>query len=208
MYTPKVFEQPDIALMHSLMREYPFATLVVTTSDGLEANHLPLLLRDDGSEYGILAGHLARANPLWKQLAGVHALVIFHGPDAYISPSWYPTKREHGKVVPTWNYAVVHIRGNVRVVEDIHWLHQLLGELTNTHEASFNQPWSIADAPADYIEKLTNAVVGIEIPITSLQGKWKLSQNQPEGNHAGVIDGLNTSANKQHHVLAELMGQK
>lgn len=209
MYTPKAFEQLDINSMHTLMREYPFATLVVLTDDGIEANHLPLLLRKNSSEYGVIVGHLARANPLWEKIKpDTEALVIFHGPDAYISPNWYPAKQEHGKVVPTWNYAVVQARGKLRVVDDAQWLSALLHELTDQHEAAFAKPWSVDDAPADYVEKLTKAVVGIEISICHLQGKWKLSQNQPEVNQHGVIAGLGRASNERKLLLADLMKQK
>jgi transcriptional regulator len=205
MYTPKAFEQLDVSAMHKLMYEHPFATLVVLTGDGIEANHLPLLLRKSSSEYGAVVGHIARANPLWEKIKpDTEVLVIFHGPDAYISPNWYPTKREHGKVVPTWNYAVVHARGKLHIVDDAQWLNELLRELTEIHEATFEQPWSVNDAPADYVEKMTKAIVGIEINITNLQGKWKLSQNQPDANQQGVIAGLSGTSTIQNH-LADLM---
>ena len=194
--------------MHGLMRDHPFATLVVLTEDGIEANHLPLLLRKTATGDDLIVGHLARANPLWQKVKpDTEALVIFNGPHAYISPSWYPTKQEHGKVVPTWNYAVVHVRGKLRIVEDAQWLDELLHELTDIHEATFEQPWSVDDAPEDYIEKLTKAVVGVEIPVSHLQGKWKLSQNQPEQNQQKVVEGLKETQSAQNHQVAHLMAQ-
>lgn len=180
------------------MCDYPFATLVVVTEEGIEVNHLPVLLRKEVSDKGVIVGHIARANPLWEKIKpDTDVVVIFHGPNGYISPNWYPTKQEHGKVVPTWNYAVVHARGRLQVVHDGQWLNQLLHDLTQVHEATSERPWSVNDAPADYLEKLTKAIVGIEIQITQLEGKWKLSQNQPEVNRLGVIDGLGNT--KEHH---------
>jgi transcriptional regulator len=206
MYIPKAFEQPSVVEMYKLIGEYSFATLVVVTDAGIEANHLPFLIRDDGSECGVLVGHVARSNSMWKTFkADQEVLVIFNGPDAYISPSWYATKQEHGRVVPTWNYAVVHARGFMRIVEDGEWLFSLLNDLTTKHEAQFEQPWAIADAPADYIEKLSSAIVGVEIPVSGLMGKWKLSQNHPEQNQLGVVEGLQKTLRLRDGEMAELM---
>ncbi len=206
MYIPKAFEQQDFDEMHSLIRQNPFATLVTNTDAGLVANHLPFLLREDGSEYGILVGHLARANPIWQDYKPEQSvLIIFQGVNAYISPSWYPSKQENGKAVPTWNYAVVHASGLMQINEDGIWLRELLDELTNTHEAQFEKPWAVADAPADYIEKLSGAIVGIEIPVSTLIGKWKLSQNQPEQNRRGVVDGLQESSHLNAREMANLV---
>jgi transcriptional regulator len=206
MYVPRAFEQPDTAVLQQLIREYPFATLIVSTAQGLEANHLPLVLRDDGSDYGVLAGHVARTNSVWQNFnAEQDVLVVFHGPDAYISPSYYPSKQEHGKVVPTWNYTVVHASGKMRAVEDGKWLLQLLNELTDVHERQYDQPWAVADAPAEFVEKLLNAIVGIEIPIATLLGKWKLSQNQPDQNRQGVIAALESSDSASQRKIANLV---
>ncbi|MCB1959806.1 MAG: FMN-binding negative transcriptional regulator [Rhodocyclaceae bacterium] len=189
MYVPRHFAIDDPALLHEFMRAHPFATLVTHGPDGLDANHLPLLVRGaEGSER--LAGHVARANPLWSDHADEHVLCIFQGPDQYISPSAYPTKAETGKVVPTWNYTVVHARGILRVIEDRDWLHVLVSDLTHTHEADQPAPWKVTDAPDDYIEAMLGAIVGIEIEVTQLVGKWKLSQNQPAKNRAGVVQQL------------------
>jgi transcriptional regulator len=168
------------------MRAHPLATLVSTGPDGLNANHIPLLLAD-----GKLQGHVARANPLWKdgQVAG-EVLVIFQGHESYISPSGYATKAEHGKVVPTWNYAAVHAWGDLRVIDDPAWVSAQTSALTATHEAALPQPWAVTDAPADYIEKMLGAIVGIEITINRLLGKWKVSQNQPAANQASLIAAL------------------
>ena len=183
MYIPKHFAEDDVAEMHALMRDRPLATLVSHGADGLHANHLPLLLVD-----GKLQGHVARANPLWQagNVAG-EVLVIFHGDDSYISPSGYATKAEHGKVVPTWNYAAVHAYGELRVIDDPHWIFAQISALTAANEAALPQPWAVTDAPADYIGKMLGAIVGIEISITRLLGKWKVSQNQPAVNQASLI---------------------
>jgi transcriptional regulator len=154
---------------------------------------------------GTLQGHIARANPLWRQAADAEVLVIFHGPQAYVTPSWYPTKREHGKAVPTWNYAVVHARGRLRVIEDPVWLRQQLEALVTHHESSFAEPWQISDAPPDYINKMLGAIVGIEISITGLTGKWKISQNQPEANRTGVVKGLRQQGTDDALQIADLV---
>ena len=191
MFVPTAFEEKRVEVMHQLMRENSLATLVVQTENGLEANHIPLHLKQDGTEFGVLVGHVARVNPVWKMFKqDVEVLAIFHGPNSYISPSWYPTKQENHKVAPTWNYAVVHASGFIRAVEDANWLLELLNILTREHEAQFEKPWNVADAPEDYVNKLVKAIVGIEIPISKLVGKWKVSQNQPERNQVGVIEGL------------------
>lgn len=191
MYLPTHFAQPDDDTLHALMRAHPLATLVTLGAQGLDANPVPLMWADDGTPHGVLRGHVARANPVWREAApGAEALAIFHGPNAYISPSWYPSKRETGKVVPTWNYAVVHARGALRVIDDAAWLRGLVETLTRTHEAGMPQPWAVGDAPPDYIARMLGAIVGIELALTSLQGKWKTSQNQPAANRAGVVEGL------------------
>jgi transcriptional regulator len=190
MYLPRHFEETRPEILHALMRACPLATLVTHSPDGLEANHIPLHLDADAGAHGILRGHVARANPLWKLAAGAEALAIFHGAEGYISPSWYPTKQEHGKAVPTWNYVVVHARGPLRTIEDADWLRAQIDALTRDHEAGFAHPWSVADAPADYIDSMVSAIVGIEIEITRLEGKWKASQNQPPANRQGAAAGL------------------
>ena len=191
MYVPTHFAQPDVDALHALMRAYPLATLATLGAQGLDANLVPLMWADDGTPHGVLRGHVARANPVWREaVPGTEALAIFHGPNAYISPSWYPSKRETGKVVPTWNYAIVQARGALRAIDDAAWLRELVEALTRTHEASMPQPWAVGDAPPDYIVRMLDAIVGIELTLTSLQGKWKTSQNQPAVNRAGVVDGL------------------
>jgi transcriptional regulator len=190
MYLPKHFAEDDIAEMHALMRARPLATLVSHGPDGLDANHVPLLLAD-AAPHGKLQGHVARANPLWQpgRVTG-EVLVVFHGDESYISPSGYATKAEHGKVVPTWNYTAVHAYGELRVIDDPDWIFAQVSALTATSEAALPQPWAVTDAPADYIDKMLGAIVGIEITITGLHGKWKVSQNQPAVNQASLIASL------------------
>lgn len=203
MYIPAHFEQPDIGAMHELIRAYPFATLVTLSSDGLNANHIPLHLAVETSPFGVLSGHVARANPIWSDYAqDVEVLAVFQGLDAYISPSWYASKRETSKVAPTWNYAAVHAYGTVRIIDDAAWIRAQLEVLTDEHEAAFAEPWAVSDAPDDFTEKLIGAVVGIEMTITRLAGKWKVSQNQPPRNRAGVVQGLRENGQP---AMAELV---
>ena len=191
MYLPTSFEPPDTDTLLQFLRAHSFGALVTVTSHGLDGNHLPFVFDPEPSPYGTLRGHVARANPIWRECqSGADALVIFQGPDSFISPSWYPTKGETGAVVPTWNYIVVHAHGTVRVVEDAGWLRAHVEALTNRHEASRKEPWAVSDAPADYIAKMVGAIVGIEMPISRLIGKWKLSQNRSARDRAGVVEGL------------------
>ncbi len=206
MYIPKHFAEPRVDVLHQLIRSRPLSTLVTLSSSGLNANHIPLHLSLESSSFGTLRGHVARANPIWSGITNdVEALAIFHGPDAYVTPSWYPTKAETRKVVPTWNYAVAHAYGTLRVVDDPTWLSGHLEELTAHNEAAFSEPWQLDDAPPDFIEKLIGAVVGIEIVITRLVGKWKTSQNQPTQNQEGVIRGLRASGGSDAMEMAALV---
>ena len=205
MYLPAHFEETRNEVLHALMREHPLATLVVNGAAGPTANHLPLHFAADASPHGTLQGHLARANALWREAADAEVLAIFHGPQAYVTPSWYPTKREHGKAVPTWNYVVVHARGRLRVIDDAAWLRRQLETLVTQHEAGFAAPWQIADAPADYIDGMLAAIVGIEITLTALTGKWKISQNQPAANRAGVVAGLRQIGSADALAMADLV---
>lgn len=206
MYIPKQFEEMSVDLMHELIRAHPLATLVSHASSGLNANHIPLHLSVSPSPYGTLQGHIARANPLLDDIAdGIETLAIFHGPDAYISPSWYATKKDTGKVVPTWNYAVVHAYGYLRVVDNASWLRAQLDALTNDNEAPFREPWAVSDAPPEYIEKMMAAIVGVEIVITKLLGKWKVSQNQPTQNLASLISTLKANGLPESEAMAVLV---
>ena len=191
MYLPKHFAESEIGPIHELIRERPFATLVTQGSDGLHANHIPLLLQTEPSPYGRLQGHVPRANPLTSTLVpGVDALAIFHGPEGYISPSWYPVKQETGKVVPTWNYRVAHAYGRLEVIDDAVWVRSQVEALTDLNEARFEKPWQVADAPRDYTDRMIGALLGLEIVITRLLGKTKANQNHPERNRAGLVAGL------------------
>ena len=190
MYLPPHFEQHDPAALHALMREHPLAALVSLGEDGLTADHLPLEFDATAGEHGTLFGHVARANPLWRVAAGAPVLAVFGGPQAYVSPSWYPSKAATHKVVPTWNYTVVHAHGVLEAVEDAPWLRALVGRLTDHFEAPRPTPWAVADAPADYVQQMLRAIVGIRIPVTRLIGKWKVSQNRSEADRLGVADGL------------------
>jgi transcriptional regulator len=189
MYLPKHFEQHDREQLSALMRERPLATLIVATDQGPSADLIPLEFIADEGEHGTLRGHVARANPLWQR-AGTMALAVFTGPEAYISPGWYASKKEHGKVVPTWNYTMVQARGVLRAVDDAPWLHALVNRLTNHHEATQTTPWQVGDAPDDFVQQMLRAIVGIEIALTSLAGKWKVSQNRSAADRDGAARGL------------------
>lgn len=188
MYLPAHFAQQDPAALQALVQAHPLATLVSSTGpDGLTADHVPLMF-DAAS--GCLRGHVARANPLWQHADGQAVLAIFRGPQAYVSPSWYPSKAEHHKVVPTWNYAVVHAHGPLQVVHDAPWLHTLVTQLTTQHEAPRATPWAVTDAPEPFIDQMLRAIVGIQIPVQRWVGKWKLSQNRSAADRDGVARGL------------------
>lgn len=206
MYIPKQFEEPRIDVMHELIRARPLATLITLSAGGLNANHIPLHLLESPTPLGTLQGHVTRANPILDDFEkNTEVLAVFHGPDAYITPSWYATKKETGKVVPTWNYAVVHAYGYVRVVDDALWLRAQLEALTAHNEASFAEPWTVSDSPHEFTEKLIGNIVGFEMVITRLSGKWKVSQNQPQQNQAGVIAGLKASGQQESSAMAALV---
>ena len=209
MYVPRAFAVDDVPILHQQMLATPLPVLVTHTSQGLIASHVPLLLNPDEGPYGTLYGHLARANPHCKALAeGVENLVIFAGEQAYISPSFYPSKAEHGKAVPTWNYLAVHAYGTAEVFDDAERLLALVSRLSNKHEADRSDPWSVSDAPADYIDSMLKAIVGFRLPITRLDGKRKLSQNRDAPDQAGVRKGLLANSNPQDHALAHLMAKE
>lgn len=192
MYIPKHFEETNIYEIHELIRAYPLATIVTSSSNGLNANHIPLHLSNFSKPYEILRGHVSRSNPLLNDIdSEVETLAIFHGPNAYISPSWYSTKKESGKVVPTWNYVVVHAYGSLSIIDNPEWVRVQLEKLTDQNEAHLPEPWAVNDAPKEFTDKLLESIVGIEMKVTKLLGKWKVSQNQPLQNQEGVIKGLN-----------------
>lgn len=205
MYLPKHFEETRVEVLHQLIHAHPLGALVTLTPGGLDANHIPFEVDPEPLPFGTLRGHVARANPVWREFSReTDALVIFQGPGTYISPAWYPTKQETGRVVPTWNYAVVHVHGPLRVIDDKAWLRDFVTKLTNRHEAARREPWHVTDAPADYIDRQLGAIIGLEIPIARLVGKWKMSQNRPAQDRAGVVDGLSQTGDA---AIADLVRQ-
>jgi transcriptional regulator len=204
MYLPTHFRQDDPQALHAVMRERPLATLVTLDAQGPTADHLPLEFDPAEGTNGTLYGHVARANPVWQQAAGQPVLAIFSSVQAYVSPSWYPGKALTHKVVPTWNYAVVHAHGVLEAVDDAPWLHALVSRLTARHEARRPAPWQVSDAPADYVQQMLAAIVGIRIPVSRLIGKWKLSQNRSAADRGGVAEGLAAGADEAR-TMAELL---
>lgn len=191
MYIPKFNAETRLDVLDALMRKHPLAALVTMGAGGLFATHLPVVLHRESETHAVLRGHLARANRQWQEFdAGVQALAIFTGPEHYITPGWYPEKKVSGKVVPTWNYAVVHAYGTLRVIEDATWLLEHLNTLVDTHEARFEKPWKVADAPADFVAAIAKGIVGLEMTVERLEGKWKVSQNQNQPTRASVTEGL------------------
>ena len=206
MYLPSAFRQDDLAELHAQMQASPFALLTSAGAAGVQASHLPLLLAPDEGEFGTLYGHFARANPHWRDLqGGAEALAVFSGPDAYISPGWYPAKAEHGKVVPTWNYIAVHARGPVELIEEPERLLQIVSRLSDQHESGRERPWAVSDAPREYLDAMLRAIVGFALPIRRLEGKWKLGQNRSAADQAGVRDGLAASTSPGDRELAARM---
>jgi len=189
-----------------MMSARPLATLVTLCDAGLVANHIPVETLVEPAPHGMLRGHIARANPLWREYRdGSPALAIFQGPQAYISPSFYPSKKQTGEVVPTWDYAVVHAHGSLSFVQDTEWLRALVVRLTDAHEAQRQAPWQVADAPARYIDKMLSQIVGFEFRIARLSGKWKLSQNHPVANRQGVAEGLRENAADDSREIAGML---
>ena len=206
MYLPKHFEERDPERLRRFIERYPLGSLVTATASGLEANHIPFLFADTGSAAGTLHGHIARANPLWREVVRDAAvLLIFQGPDSFISPSWYPSKRESARVVPTWNYAVVHVHGVLRYVDDPAWVRSHVEALTREHEGKRDAPWAVTDAPGDFIEKMVAAVVGIQVSITRMVGKWKVGQNRSISDRVAVVEALEREAVPSGTRLAALM---
>jgi transcriptional regulator len=200
MYLPKHFSVDDPALLAQLIAEYPLATIVGSLENQLEINHLPLMLSSDRTK---LYGHIARVNPLVKVAGSSNTSVtaIFNGPQAYVTPAWYPSKKETGKVVPTWNYAVVHAQGNIKLIEDVQWLRSHVAQMTNIHEPTYQSNWKLDDAPEDYVQMMLKAIIGIEIEVQSLTGKFKLSQNRPAEDYAAVVETIEKSPQE---VLQEM----
>lgn len=191
MYVPRHHEETDVAVLRTLVRSNPLGAWVTQGDGEILVNHVPFLLDEARGEHGTLVAHVARANRVWKAFSRtMNSVVVFQGAQAYITPSWYPSKHAHGQAVPTWNYAVVHARGVPRAIEDREWLLRHVSQLTDVHEAGEHAPWKVSDAPRDFVDRLLDAIVGIEIPIAGLTGKWKVSQNRPEPDKLGVVAGL------------------
>jgi Transcriptional regulator len=208
MYQPPHFREDRIEVQHDLIRAHPLGLLITSGPSGLQANLIPILVYADASERGTLRAHLARGNPQWRELAAVEqCLIVFQGPQEYVSPSWYPTKQETGKVVPTWNYITVHAWGRPQVIEDAAWLRRQLDDLTLLKEGTRPAPWKVDDAPAPYIVSQMKGIVGVEIPIERIEGKWKVSQNRPQADRAGVIAGLRDGG-ESGETMATLVAER
>lgn len=206
MYQPPHFREDRLSIQHALIRAHPLGLLVTHGRSGLMANALPFMLDDAASPSGTLRAHLARANPQWRDFdPAQEVLVVFQGVDAYITPSWYEAKREHGKVVPTWNYVIVQAYGRMRVVDDPDWLLAQVTALTSIHEASRPEPWAVSDAPGDFLAAQLKGIVGVEIEITRIEGKWKVSQNRPESDRRGVAAGLRALGEEAARHMADLV---
>jgi transcriptional regulator len=204
MYQLQHFREDDPAVQHALVRAHPLGLLVTLGDKGLEANLIPFVIDPSAGERGMLLGHLARPNPQWRGFdPGVDVLVVFQGPEGYITPSWYATKAESGKVVPTWNYVVVQVHGRMRVTEDPVWLRSQIESLTRLQEGNRAQPWQVSDAPAGYVEAQIRGIVGLEIEISRIEGKWKVSQNRPPADRPGIVAGLRTGGQADMADLVE-----
>ena len=205
MYVPPAFREDDLAALHGTMRGARLGNLVTATGEGVMATPLPLFLAADEGPHGTLYGHLARANPQWRLPAVGEAMALFMGPDAYVTPSWYPSKQEHHRVVPTWNYVAVHAYGSAEFFEDADRLLDLVTQLTDLHERPRAQPWAVADAPTDFVRAQLKGIVGLRLPITRLEGKRKMSQNRPEADRRGVAAGLAESERPGERAAAKLI---
>lgn len=206
MFQPPVFREDRLDVMHDLMRAHPFATLVSSATGYLSADHVPLVLHAGESETGVLQGHVAAANPLFRETAGpIDVMAIFQGPQSYITPSWYASKKEHGKVVPTWNYVVVHARGTLRFVRETDWLLTHLQDLTMQHESHRATPWAVSDAPHDFVTRQLKGLVGFEIEVADLSGTWKVSQNKNAADREGVEVGLLNENSPEKTSVSELV---
>jgi transcriptional regulator len=209
MYEPPLHREEELARLHALIVARPLGLLVSNGAEGLVANAVPFLVDPAASKLGTLRAHVARANGQWRDLiAAPETLIVFQGPDHYISPSWYATKQETGKVVPTWNYVMAQARGQAKVIEDDAWLAAQIVALTRAQEAGRDKPWSVGDAPADFIAVQRRAIVGIEIEILDIRGKWKASQNRSAADRAGVVEGLEALGDEEALAMAEIVGRK
>jgi transcriptional regulator len=206
MYIPPAFRVDDLPALHAEMQKIQLATLVTVTASGLVATHLPLMLDPGAGEYGTLYGHVARGNVQWREsLPEFEALAMFTASDAYVSPSWYPSKQETGKVVPTWMYAAIHVYGTVKFIDDVEWLRGIVTQLTDKHEGVFAQPWKVTDAPPSYVDAQLARIIGVELPIARLEGKWKFDQRSSEADRVGVMAALEGSQTPGNLETAAVM---
>jgi transcriptional regulator len=209
MYIPKHFAEERVPALHAFVEAYPFGALITMGSSGLIASHIPMVLEHEGGSLGVLKGHISRANPQWREFAPeVEALAIFNGADHYITPTWYPEKAETGKVVPTWNYVAVHVYGRMKVIEDPAWLRAHVEALTNIHEAGNVVPWKVSDAPEDYVATMVKGIVGFEVTVTRIEGKWKASQNRAEKDRQGVATGLGELNTEEARAMQALVEER
>ncbi len=207
MHPSSIFCQNDESELLRFIEQYPFATLITQTNNGIVADYLPFTIEKDGAHQSLI-GHISKGNSLWKSISdNDNVLVIFNGPDCYISPNLYPSKAETGKAVPTWNYVRAQVSGRISFHHDREWIYQALDDLTRQHESQNKQPWSIDDAPEEYIEKMLKGVVGIKIDITAINGTWKVSQNQPEKNQQALIQAFSNSEDHNEREMAVLIHQ-
>lgn len=205
MHCPIHFKEDREAVLHALIRQYPLGAMVTHGVSGISAEHIPFVLHEEGPGKAVLRGHVARSNPVGNEgSVGLDSLVIFQGPQIYITPSWYPSKTEHGKVVPTWNYVLVHAHGKVRLMHDEEWLKRHLKALTFSQESTQPNPWEPADAPLKFLNTQIKGIIGVEIEIDRLQGKWKVSQNKSVEDRAGVINGLRSLATDGANAMADV----
>lgn len=209
MYLPSHFKEERPEILRRLIADHPLGALVTLGPEGITGNHIPFLHDAAPAPHGTLRGHVARANPAWRDFdKGVEALVIFQGPQTYVTPSWYVRKQQTGKVVPTWNYLVLHAYGALRAIDDAAWLRGFVERLTNRFESQRAEPWKVSDAPADFVEKQLTAIVGIEIALTRVFGKWKASQNQPAADREGVVRGLREQGDSDAAKMAGWVAAK
>lgn len=202
MYQVPAFRENDLTTLHAFIGSHPLGLLISAGTAGVLANPIPFLLYADEGEQGVLRCHLSRGNGQWQALRdGAETLVVFQGTDGYVSPTWYPSKVEHGKAVPTWNYAMVQVRGAAKVIEDPAWLHANVSALSDAHESGRPKPWAVTDAPQDYVSAQLRGIVGVEIGIRAIDGKFKFSQNRPEADRRGVVDGLTDEPGAQAHLV-------
>ncbi|CAI3938723.1 Predicted FMN-binding regulatory protein PaiB (PaiB) (PDB:2OL5) [Commensalibacter communis] len=206
MYIPEHFKENDLQLLHTAIKDIQVAHIITQHSYGVEASFVPLFLDTQQEEKGVLYGHIAKANTQWKEpLTNDEALVIFTGANHYITPSWYPAKQTHHKVVPTWNYVMVHVRGKIEFIQDPQELLSIVTKITDINEKRFNEPWHVQDAPTDYIQSMLKAIIGIRITITEIKGKYKLSQNYNEDTQQSIINGLQETKDNDGIKVAQLM---